>query len=67
MLVFGVLIRPAGLIIAILAMVLLSATAMRGYGFKAALVTGGILAVGSAIVFVVLLGQPLPLFGKFFG
>lgn len=67
MLAFGLLIRPAGLIVAILVMVLLCTSAMRGYGWRAACLTAAVLAVGSALVFVVLLGQPIPLFGKLLG
>jgi drug/metabolite transporter (DMT)-like permease len=65
--IFGLTVRSAGIIPSILAMVLLGSFAMKGYGYKAAIVTAVILAAGTAVVFVWMLALPLPLFGPLFG
>lgn len=64
---FGFLVRGAGMIIAILALVMVSAYASSQFHLKSAvlLAIGG--AVFCAIVFVVGLGVPMPLFGSWFG
>ncbi|GGH62797.1 hypothetical protein GVY41_18470 [Frigidibacter albus] len=66
-LIYGILIRPAGMIPATIILVLMGAFATKGYGLKAAIVTAVVLAAISAIVFVELLGQPIPLLGSMFG
>lgn len=63
MLSFGILLRPLGIVAAILVSVLLSTLAAPGYGWKPALATAVSLAMGSALVFVVLLRLPIPILG----
>ena len=62
-LMFGLLIRPAGLIISVLVMVLIAAMASRRISLMAAVLLSAGLAVGSTLVFVYLLGQPIPVLG----
>jgi hypothetical protein len=65
---FGLLISTAGLIIAMLTMVLMSAAASEKFGFdwKAVLGLFALIAFCS-LVFVKALGVPLPLLGSWFG
>jgi len=65
-LLFGILIRPAGLVISIIVSVIVSGFASDGFQWKSSLLTGAVLAAGSSIIFIYLLGQPIPLFGEFF-
>ena len=60
---FGLLLRPVGLIAAVMAAVILAAMASPQSRPVSALLLAVGLAAGSAIVFVQLLGQPLPLVG----
>lgn len=64
---FGVLVRGAGMVIAVVALVLASAYASERFQWKASL----ILSVGAALfcvlIFVKALGLPLPVFGPWFG
>jgi hypothetical protein len=64
---FGILVRGAGLVVAIIVSILLSAYASPQFGWKWA----GMLAVGMAIfavlLFVKALGLPMPILGPWFG
>ena len=65
---FGLLISTAGLIVAMLVMVLMSAAASEKFSFdwKATLGLAALIAFCS-LVFVKGLGVPLPLYGSWFG
>lgn len=65
-LLFGLLIRPAGLPIAIAAMLMVSTLAMRDFGYRGRIVTTAVLAAFSTVVFVLALGQPIPILGSIF-
>lgn len=65
-LLFGFLIRPAGLVPSIIAMVVAGSFASAEFRILPAIVTGLVLAAGSTLVFVYLLGQPVPIFGYWF-
>lgn len=64
---FGLLVRGAGMVVAVLVLVMASAYASDRFRWKASL----ILSVGAALfcvlVFVKALGLPLPVFGPWFG
>lgn len=62
-LLFGLLLRGMGLIVAIIVIVVLSAYASEKFRWLSALSLAVGIAIGSAIVFVVLLGIPIPLIG----
>ena len=66
-LLFSLLLRPAGLVPAIVVMVTLVSRAKRDLSLGMGILTGAVLAAGSALLFVYLLGQYLPLFGHWFG
>lgn len=64
---FAYLIRNAGLVIAVAAMVMVAANAtptLRGWQLYA---LAAVLSLGSVLVFVTVLGQPLPVIGSWFG
>jgi len=61
---FGILIRPAGLVIAIVAMILTAALATKELSFREAVLVAAGLAIGSVLVFVYALGLPIPVFGS---
>lgn len=65
-LLFGMLLRGAGLIIALLALVLISAYASRQFRWAPALALAFGLTAFSVAVFVKGLGVPLPLLGAWF-
>jgi len=65
-LLFAFLIKPAGLLTTVAAMVLVGSFAMRGYGWLAALLSAAALSIGSVIVFIWLLGQPMQVIGPLF-
>jgi putative tricarboxylic transport membrane protein len=65
-LLFSLLLRPAGMLIAIVVMVALASQAKRTLSPAKSLLVGAILAAGSAILFVYLLDQNLPLLGTWF-
>lgn len=66
-LLFGFMMRGAGLVPAVLVIVLLSAYASPKFRLgQAALLAGG-LAIFAVVVFVKLLGLPMPIFGPWFG
>jgi hypothetical protein len=62
-LLFALLLRPAGMIVAIIVMVAIASQSTRSLGPFGGLLVGVALAIGSAILFVYLLGQNVPLFG----
>jgi putative tricarboxylic transport membrane protein len=65
--VFGLLIRSAGLVVSVVALVLISAAGSRVVVWPPAVALAIGLAGVSAIVFVKLLGLPIPLLGAWFG
>lgn len=65
-LLFGLLVRPAGLAPAIMAMIVVGSAGDASFRIVPAVATAAILALGSTILFVHLLGQPLPAFGYWF-
>lgn len=66
-LLFGFLMRGAGLVPAVLVIIMLSAYASPKFRLgQAALLAGG-LAIFAVVVFVKLLGLPMPIFGPWFG
>jgi putative tricarboxylic transport membrane protein len=65
-LMFGLSIRAVGMFPAIVIMVLLGTLALRNYGWRAAIITALVLAAGSTVIFVNLLGQPIPVLGSLF-
>jgi hypothetical protein len=64
---FGLLLRPLGLAGALLVLVVLSAYASTRFRWPVALALAGALALGSSLVFVRLLGLPIPILGSWFG
>lgn len=64
---FGVLIRSAGMLAAMVVLLGLGTAAMRGFGWRATVAVTAILAAFSVVVFVYLLGQPIPMIGPIFG
>lgn len=64
---FGALLRGAGLLIALVTLVVLSAWASRQFRWPVALALAVGLATFSALVFVRALGLPLPLVGSWLG
>lgn len=65
---FGFLINRAGLVIALLALVLVSAAASEKFRFEWKAVLGLIVLIAfCALVFVIGLGVPMPLIGTWFG
>ena len=64
---FGVVVRGTGLIVAIVALVMVSAAASRLVRWPAAVALALGLAVFSGLVFVKVLGLPMPLVGRWFG
>jgi hypothetical protein len=64
---FGVLMRGAGLVPAVLAVVLVSAYASPKFTWLPSLLIAAGLAVFSIVVFVKLLGLPLPILGPWLG
>ncbi len=66
-LLFGALMRGAGLIAAVAVLVVLSAYASPKFKWGPALLLAGGLAAFSVLVFVKLLGLPMPMVGPWFG
>ena len=64
---FGMLIRPGGLIVATMVLVLVSAYASNKFRFGPALALAIGMATFSALVFAKALGVPIPLLGSWFG
>jgi putative tricarboxylic transport membrane protein len=66
-LLFGLLVRPAGLAPALVLLVLISAWASRHFSWLATALLALGLTVFSVLVFVKALGLPMPVFGAWFG
>jgi hypothetical protein len=66
-LLFGFLMRKAGLVPAVLVLVLMSAYASPKFTWGASLLLAGGLAIFAVVVFVKLLGLPMPILGPWFG
>ena len=66
-LLFGVLVRNAGLIVAVAVLVLLAATASVYFRWYTAIALATGLIIFSVVVFVKALGLPIPLIGPWFG
>lgn len=64
---FGILMRGAGLVPAIVVLVLLSAYASPSFKLVPSLLIAGGLAAFSALLFVKVLGLPMPIFGPWLG
>src|SRR5574341_1313761 len=64
---FGFLLRRAGLVVSLVLLVLVSAVASRRFHWPTALLLAGGSAAFCAAVFVKLLGPPIPLYGTWFG
>jgi hypothetical protein len=64
---FGVLIRGAGLAPAIMVLVILSAWAAPQFRWVGTVILALGLTIGSVLVFVKLLGLPIPVFGPWLG
>lgn len=64
---FGILMRGAGLVPAILALIFLSAYAGPKFSIKETAMLAGGLAIFAVAVFVKLLGLPMAAFGPWFG
>jgi hypothetical protein len=64
---FGLTVRGAGLVVALIALVVVSAAASRLVIWRAAVVLAVGLAGFSAVVFTKLLGLPIPLLGRWLG
>jgi hypothetical protein len=64
---FGLLLRGLGLVIAIIVIVVLSAYASRNFRWSTALVLAVGIAICSVIIFVALLGIPIPMIGTWIG
>lgn len=62
-LIFGLLIRPAGLAPAVIATVLVSCLGMKGYGLVPSLIVAAALAAGATVAFILLLGLPIQIIG----
>jgi hypothetical protein len=64
---FGLLMRGAGLIIAVAVLVIVSAYGSASFRWKPMIALAVGMAVFSALVFIKALGVPIPLFGSWFG
>jgi hypothetical protein len=64
---FGLLLRGLGLVIAIVVIVVLSAYGSKNFRWPVALVLAVGIAICSAIIFVLLLGIPIPMIGTWIG
>jgi hypothetical protein len=64
---FGLLLRRAGFVVSLMLLVILSAWASRRFRWPVALALAVGLALGSTILFVWLLGLPIPILGPWLG
>lgn len=64
---FAFLIRGAGMVVSVIAIVLVSALASAKFNWKGGIALAVGLAIFSILVFVKLLGLPIPIFGPWFG
>jgi hypothetical protein len=67
MLLFGVLVRGAGLVAALIVLLLVSAAASRNFRLVPLLTWGAVLVLFCALVFIKALGVPLPIVGPWLG
>lgn len=67
MVLFGLLLRGGGLVVALLALVFVAATASVHFRWPVAVLLAVILAAFSVLVFVWGLGLPIPVLGRWFG
>lgn len=65
--VFGVLVRGAGLAVAVPVLVLATAAVSVYFRWRPALILAGGLAIFSSLLFVKALGLPIPIFGPWIG
>ncbi|HXG03186.1 MAG TPA: tripartite tricarboxylate transporter TctB family protein [Candidatus Binatia bacterium] len=66
-LLFGVLVRRTGVVPALVVLVVVSSWASRRFSWRTALALAGALAAFSVLVFVKLLGLPMPILGPGLG
>lgn len=66
-LLFGVLVRGAGMIVAVIVLVIISAYGSKQFNWKASVILAVGAALFCALVFVKALGIPLPLVGSWLG
>ena len=66
LLLFGYLLQTLGLVVALVILVVLSALAGHQFKLREAFLLAGVLVVLSVLIFVTGLGQPFPLWPKFF-
>jgi hypothetical protein len=66
-LLFGLLLRGMGLLVAIIVIVVLSAYASQEFRWPVALLLAVGIALSSVILFIVLLGIPIPILGTWIG
>lgn len=64
---FGLLVRGAGIVIAVITLVMISAYASQKFQIKASLILSAAAALFCVLVFVKALGLPLPVFGPWLG
>lgn len=64
---FASLIRGAGMVVSVIAIVLVSALASTKFQWKGGFVLAAGLSIFAVLVFVKLLGLPIPIFGPWFG
>jgi hypothetical protein len=64
---YGLIVRGTGLVVAVIALVLVSAAASRLVRWPSAIALAAGLAVFTAVIFVKVLGLPIPLVGAWFG
>lgn len=64
---FAFLIRGAGMVVSVIAIVLVSALASAKFQWKGGIALAVGLAIFAILVFVKLLGLPIPIFGPWFG
>ena len=65
--VFGLTVRGVGLVVALIALVLMSAAASRLVLWRSTVILAIVLAAFSAVAFVKVLGLPIPLVGRWLG
>lgn len=65
--VFGLLVDRAGILVAVAALTVVSASASDRFRWSSALMLAALLAVFSAVVFVMALGLPMPIVGPLLG
>jgi hypothetical protein len=66
-LLFGIIVRGAGLIIALPVLVIVSAYASRRFGWRTSITLAIVLTASCIVIFLKGLGIPLPVLGPWFG